>query len=454
MRVAFHGAARTVTGSCTLLEADGTRILVDCGQFQGDEHLERRNRAEALGFDPATIDAVVLTHAHIDHIGRAPLLATRGFKGPVYGTRATGALAGVMLLDAAKIQEEDARRGGPPPAYGERDVARIAAAYRPLRYGARTKVTKAMDVTLLDAGHILGSAHALVQMREGGREVVFGVSGDVGSPGRPVVADPTPFPAADYVQIESTYGDRDHKSPEASLRELLALLESAERGEGTVVVPAFALGRTQDLLWHINRWKLEGKLAGLSVYVDSPMATRLTSVYRQNTGIMDDDVKGLLARDDDPFDFPGLHFVPSHEESQRLAHRAVRSVLIASSGMCQGGRVVHHLEVLLPRPSTKVVFVGYQAPGTLGRRLVDKAKSVRIRGHEVPVNASVHTLGGFSAHGGQAEMLAWLSAGGGPRQKVFLCHGEPPALRTFSALIEARLHVATHIPEMGEVVDL
>lgn len=454
MHVEFHGAARTVTGSATLLEADGSRVLVDCGQFQGDDELERRNRGHHLGFDPAALDAVVLTHAHIDHIGRAPLLVTRGFRGPVFCTRATAELAAVMLADAAKIQEEDFRRGGPPPAYGEREVHRVYDLMRPVRYGVPTPLTRSMSAVLTDAGHILGSAHVLATLREAGREVVFGVSGDVGAPHRPVVADPTPFPVADYVQVESTYGDRDHKSPEASLAELLEVLESAVRGEGVVVVPAFALGRTQDLLYHINRWKAEGRLAGLKVYVDSPLATRITSIFRGNTAAMDDDVKGLLRRGDDPFDFEGLHFVSSHAESERLTREATKAVFIASSGMCQSGRVLNHLAGLLPRPSTKVVFVGYQAPGTLGRRLVERAPVVSIRGHRVPVNATIHTLGGFSAHGGQAEMLAWLARHGGPRRKVFLCHGEPPALEAFAKVIAERLHVPTHIPTLGESVPL
>lgn len=455
MRVAFHGAAETVTGSCTLLEADGTRILVDCGQFQGDDELERRNRGHGLGFDPAGIDALVLTHAHIDHIGRSPLLVTRGFRGPVFCTRATAELAAVMLADAAKIQEEDhRRRGGPPPSYGEKEVARILDLMRPVRYGVPTPVTRSMALTLSDAGHILGSAHALVAMKEGDRKVVFGVSGDVGAPHRPVVADPTPFPRADFVQIESTYGDRDHKSGEASLAELLEILESADRGEGIVVVPAFALGRTQDLLYHINGWKNQGKLARLKVYVDSPMATKLTAVFQGNTAVYDDDAKGLLRRGDDPFDFEGLSFVSSHVESERLTREATNAVIIASSGMCQSGRVTGHLAGLLPRTSTKVVFVGYQAPGTLGRRLVERAPQVYIRGHQVPVRASIHTLGGFSAHGGQSDMLDWLGRCGGPTAKVFLCHGEPPSLATFAKLIGDKLGLTTHIPKMGESVEL
>jgi metallo-beta-lactamase family protein len=454
MHVEFHGAAHTVTGSCTLLEAAGTRLLVDCGQFQGDDDLERRNRGDRLGFDPASINAVVLTHAHIDHIGRSPLLSMRGFHGRVYCTRATGELANVMLLDSAKIQEEDHKRGGPQPIYGEREVEAFCSLIRPVNYRQPIVATPAISFALSDAGHILGSAHALVTMKEGSRTVVFGVSGDIGSPGRPVVADPTPFPSADYVQIESTYGDRDHKSQEDSIAELHRILAEADQGNGIVVIPAFALGRTQELLYHINGWKEHGQLKDLKVYVDSPLATRVTTIFRGNPGIFDADAKGLLKHGDDPFQFEGLHYVGSHEESERLSHEATRAVFIASSGMCQSGRVLGHLAHLLPRSSTKVLIVGYQAPGTLGRRLVDGAKTVNVRGHPVPVNASIHTLGGFSAHGGQSEMLDWLSKCGGTPKKVFLCHGEPRTLETFAAAIRDRLHLATYIPQMDERVEL
>lgn len=449
MRVEFHGAARTVTGSCTLLEAAGTRVLVDCGQFQGDDELEARNRGR-LGFHPDALQALVLTHAHIDHVGRAPLLLRYGFRGRVLCTRATAALAAMMWRDGVKIAEEDARRGGPDPAFGEREVRALEAHLETLRYGEERRVGPGATVRLSDAGHILGSAHVAVRLEQDGRTGVFGVSGDVGAPGRPVVADPTPFAAADWVQIESTYGNRDHRGQQESLDELLGVFESALREQGVVLVPAFALGRTQDLLWHLNHWKGAGRLKDLAVYVDSPLAVRLTQVFRNSPSAMDDDAKALFRSGDDPFEFPGLRFVADAEESERLTHQARGAVIIASSGMCQGGRIVGHLAALLPRPATQVVFVGYQAPGTLGRRLVDRSPRVRIRGREVPVNARIHTIGGFSAHAGRADLLRWLGAAGERPQRVFLCHGEPPALESLAAAIRSELKLETTIPALGE----
>jgi len=453
MQVEFHGAARTVTGSCTLLEAAGTRLLVDCGQFQGDDDLERLNRAR-FRFHPPAIDALVLTHAHIDHVGRAPLLVSQGFRGRVFCTRATAALVGIMWRDGVKIAAEDARRGGPPAPYGEDEVRALEAAIETLRYGEERRVGPGASVTLSDAGHILGSAHVAVTLEEGSRRVLFGVSGDVGHKGRPVVADPTPFPQADFVQVESTYGDRDHRSGEASVEELLGILEGAVEHRGVVLVPAFALGRTQDLLYHVNGWKSAGRLKDLAVYVDSPLAIKLTQVFRNQPGGMDDDVKALAARGDDPFTFEGLTFVTDHQASERLSHEAQSALIIASSGMCQGGRIRGHLAALLPRESTQVVFVGYQAPGTLGRRLVDGAPVVRVEGREVAVRARIHTLGGFSAHAGRRELLDWLKAiGDGPR-RVFLCHGEDRALESFATAIRSELGLETVIPALGQAFTL
>ncbi len=453
MRVQFHGAARTVTGSCTLLEADGTRILVDCGQFQGDDALEQLNR-DRFGFDPRSIDALVLTHGHIDHIGRSPRLVAEGFRGPVLCTSATADIAAQMLKDSAKIGEEEAKfHGGPPPLFDEQDIIRLGHMMQPMKYGETRAVGRGISVRLSDAGHILGSAHVLATLTEAGRTVSFGISGDVGSPGRPIVSDPTPFGPLDYLQVESTYGDRDHRSVEASIEEFNRIAIEADACRGIVIVPAFSLGRTQDILYYLNALKNAGAIPNLEVIVDSPLATRLTTVYRKNPDSFDDDTKGMLKRGDDPFDFPGLRIVNDPRESDQISREAKCALIISASGMCQNGRVVKHLTSFLPRSTTQVVIVGYQAPGTTGRRLVDGAKVVRIRGREVPVNAKITTIGGFSAHAGQHEMLDWIAAGGKPR-KIFLCHGEPDALETFAKAIKDDLGIPTQIPRRGDGVVL
>ena len=453
MRVQFHGAARTVTGSSTLFEAGGTRVLVDCGQFQGDPALEERNR-EPFGFDPASLDAVVLTHAHIDHIGRTPTLLKQGFRGPIVCTRTTSDLASVMLLDAAKIAGEDERSGGAPAPYDDRDVEQTYRRIQGLEYGRTLKLGDGVSIALSDAGHILGSAHVLLTLREGGREVVYGLSGDVGCPGRPVVPDPTPFRALDVLQIEATYGDRDHRPLRESVDALEAVLTKATEGDGVVLIPAFSLGRTQDILWLLNGWKNAGKLKGLPVYVDSPLASRVTAVFDHNKGDYDEPTKKLLAGGDDPFSFDDLHFIGDAEESERVRHEARRALIVASSGMCQSGRIRAHLETFLPRPETHVVIVGYQANGTLGRRLVEGAKTVQIGGRDVPVNAAVHTLGGFSAHAGRKELLDWVDAIEKKPRRVFLHHGEPHSLDALAQSLRERFPLETVIPSYRDSFDL
>jgi|SRR5262245_58251142 len=454
MHAEFHGAAGTVTGSCTLLHAGGTRILVDCGQFQGDDELEKRNR-ERFAFEPSSIDALVLTHAHIDHIGRAPALLLHGFRGKVIATRATAELAAVMLLDAAKIAREDERHGGPPATYDEHAVEKLYQRIEPVRYGETVGLGPGIRVTLTDAGHILGSAHVLAALAENGRSLRFGISGDVGAFDRPVVADPTPMSGLDHLQVESTYGDREHGSQEATVAALEKILEDVQARGGLVIVPAFALGRTQEILWHIAGWKREGRFVDLPVYVDSPLATRVTGIFRRNPEAYDADTKHILKEGDDPFEFPGLHYVSDAEESEHLSTTLKGAVMIASSGMCQSGRVVGHLLHRLPDPATRVVIVGYQARGTLGWRIQSGAKEVFIRGQRVAVRASVQTLAGFSAHASRSELLRWIrGTGGRPPAQVHLVHGEPETLATFAQTIGRELRLPVHVPQWGEKVAL
>jgi metallo-beta-lactamase family protein len=322
-----------------------------------------------------------------------------------------------------------------------------------MRYGAPQRIG-GVELLFQDAGHILGSAHVLVTATEGRRTVRFGVSGDVGARGRPIVDDPHPLRGADAVQIESTYGDKEHPPHEQSLARLRQVLEAVEGTDGVAVVPAFALGRTQDVLWHLNEWKREGRLRRLSVYVDSPLAERLTRVFRGNPGIWDDAAKARARAGDDPFDFPGLRVVSNFRESERVAEEAKGALVIASSGMAQSGRVVGHLQALLPRPTTHVVIVGFQARGTLGRRLIEGDKLVRVRGREVPVQATVHSLGGFSAHADRAELLDWLRAVGPSLQRVFVVHGEPGVQDAFARTVRSALSVSVDVPDLGQSLDL
>jgi metallo-beta-lactamase family protein len=453
MHAEFHGAARTVTGSCTLLEAGGTRVLVDCGQFQGDDELEKRNR-ERFVFEPRSIHALVLTHAHIDHIGRVPVLLSRGFEGPIFATRATAELAAVMLLDGAKIAKEDERHGGPPALYDDHDVEKVYQRIQPVKYGKTVPVRDGFEVTLTDAGHILGSAHVLATMREDGRTVRYGVSGDVGAHDRPVVSDPTPLPEVDHLQVESTYGERDHGAQQETVERLAQLLEEVHREGGLLIVPAFALGRTQEILWHIGGWKREGRFVDLPVYVDSPLATRVTGIFRRNPECFDEDTRHILRDGDDPFEFQNLHYVSDAEESERLSRTLKGAVMIASSGMCQSGRVVGHLLHRLPDPTTRVVIVGYQAHGTLGARLQSGATKVTIRGQEVDVAARIETLSGFSAHAGRSELLRWIRGSGRTNAVVHLVHGEPQTLDAFAKSVEGELGLRTHVPEYGEKIEL
>jgi metallo-beta-lactamase family protein len=355
-----------------------------------------------------------------------------------------------MLLDAAKIAAEDAERGGPPPAYGVDEVETLWTRVDAIPYGRPHAIGEGCDVVLSDAGHILGSAHVLATLREGGRTVRFGISGDVGLPDRPVVADPTPFAGVEYLQVESTYGDRDHRPPAESLAEFERIVTEAEGGAGNVLVPAFALGRIQDVLYHLNAMKGAGRVPNLRVYVDSPLATRITEVFARHPGALDEDAKGLLRRGDDPFDFPGLRFVRDARESARLSHEARGSLIVASSGMCQSGRIVGHLAAMLPRPETQVVIVGYQAPGTLGDRLVRREPVVRIRGRDVQVRARIHTLGGFSAHAGRRELLAWVGAIREKPRVVFVVHGELHAQMELAKALAKDLGLDARIPRHGE----
>lgn len=454
-----HGAAKRVTGSCHLIECNGRRVLVDCGLFQGDRETEAANAAP-FAFDPATIDALLLTHAHLDHCGRIPKLVREGFRGLIHATGATRELARVVLLDAAGIQEEEARHAArtnrrdepvPEPLYTLDDALHALDYFAAdVTYGVAFDVVPGMRATFLDAGHILGSASILLELVDGDlqRRMVF--SGDLGNPGRPLLRDPVPAPAADYVVMESTYGDRPHRSLPDSVAEFHEAICDTFARKGNVVIPTFALERAQELLYYLHRGVREGALpAQLRVFLDSPMAISATEIFRRHPECFDDGFVAELGRGD-PFAMPGLHF--TRETSASMAINTIESgaVILAGSGMCNGGRVRHHLKHNLWRQRSSVVFVGYAAEGTLARRIIDGAREVRVFNEEIPVRAQVWTINGFSAHAGQPELLDWL--GHAPRRRVFLVHGEyDRGMSALGAALERR-EQPWQMPGMGEPI--
>ncbi|HET7221799.1 MAG TPA: MBL fold metallo-hydrolase, partial [Rhodanobacteraceae bacterium] len=417
MDIVFHGAAGEVTGSCHLVEVAGKRVLLDCGMVQGERQggpsgpqgerqADERNAAD-FPFDPESIDVLVLSHAHIDHTGRVPLLVKRGFAGPIFTHPATIDLADIMLSDCAHIAQMDAEQdnrhlqpGQKPsvPLYTQDDVDDATKLMRPVEYGAPLEILPGVRLTLRDAGHILGSATVEIDAEEKGaaRKLVF--TGDLGPDHTPILCDPAPVPAADLVVMESTYGDRLHKSREDTVAELASIFAAAHRDGGNVVIPAFAVGRTQELLYffaeHFEAWGL----GAFKLFLDSPMAIRVTAAYDRHEDLFDVEAKKLWATRPHPLRLPNLTLAEDGTASRAINAIHDHAVIIAGSGMCTGGRIRHHLRHNLANPATHIVFVGYQAIGTLGRTLVEGAKHVRLFGDDIPVRAQMHTVGGLSAH--------------------------------------------------------
>lgn len=456
-----HGAAKQVTGSCHLITCNGYRVLVDCGMFQGSEETERAN-AEPFGFDPAGIDVLLLTHAHLDHCGRIPLLVRQGFRGRILTTAATRELARVVMLDAAGLQEEDARRaqrgnrrGGPmtSPLYRLEDALHALDFFGPdVGYNETVQVADGITARFLDAGHILGSASILLDVDDGAlhRSVLF--SGDLGNPGRPILRDPVPAPAADYVVMESTYGDRTHRSVPDSIEEMYQAIGDTVARRGNVVIPTFALERTQEILYYLHRGIRDGAIPQhVRVFLDSPMAISATEIFRRHPECFDDGFLDELQHGD-PFAMPGLHFTRETADSMAINTIDSGAIILAGSGMCNGGRVRHHLKHNLWRERSSVVFVGYAAEGTLARRIVDGAASVRIFNEDVPVRAHVWTINGFSAHADQPSLLSWL--GNASRRKVFLVHGEyGRGMHALQEVLEQR-SVTCQLPGLHEPIKI
>ncbi|MBI5345319.1 MAG: MBL fold metallo-hydrolase [Deltaproteobacteria bacterium] len=460
MKLTFAGGAGTVTGSCYYIEVNKLKLLVDCGMHQGGNEI-MLNRV-SFPFRPDEIDYCFVTHAHIDHSGMLPRLAKEGFKGKILCTPATKDLLPPMLYDSANIQAGDAewltkksmRAGGGPvePVYTLEDVKAALPLIEVKEYGVLCHLGQGVKFRFIDAGHILGSAALEVWFQDSEREKKIVFSGDIGKKGNPILRDPSTSDTADYVVMESTYGNRNHRPLKESIDELASAVKAAFKRGGNVYIPSFAVGRTQDLLYILNNLSREGRLYRADVYLDSPLAEAVTNIYLNHRECFDDEARRFFSTRVTESSIR-LHFCRTPEDSMSLNRIRSCSIIIAGSGMCEGGRIRHHLKHNLWRPECSVIFVGYQAEGTLGRAIVGGAKTVNVLGEEVVVRAAIHTINGFSAHAGQSELMEWLSAlDNSP--KVFLVHGEKKASETFGELVREKLGLDACRPKDGETVPL
>jgi metallo-beta-lactamase family protein len=460
MKMTILGAARKVTGSCYHLSVNGLQFLVDCGMHQGLDS-DDLNRAP-FRFNPKEIDVVFLTHAHIDHTGLVPRLVREGFKGRIITTAATAELARVMLADSAHIQEMDAewmtkkaRRAGSEkvvePLYTVEDAIAAIPFFEKKHYGETYALDNVIRYRFYDAGHILGSGTLELRYRNNPeKKIIF--SGDIGKKGNPIIRDPEHAAEADYVVVESTYGNRLHKGMEDSIEELAGAVESTFKRGGNVYIPSFAVGRTQDLIYIFNKLVREGRLTSpLDIYVDSPLADEATKVYFAHPELFDEDAKSLFGKKKGKA--VRVHFTSSAQESIKLNRITSRIIVLAGSGMCEGGRIRHHLKHNLWRPECSVVFVGFQAGGTLGRAIIDGAKEVWILGDKVAVRSRVFTIGGFSAHADQKELLEWLGLFKN-KPEVFIVHGEEAAALDFEKQVKEKLGFLTRVPALGDTFEI
>ncbi len=467
MKITFLGAAREVTGSCYLVETSQVRFLVDCGMHQGGGMAEARNRSP-FAFDPSALDFVLLTHAHIDHSGLLPRLSLEGYAGPVYTTDATIELLHIMLPDSGHLQEMEAERAAyhrqhhghnhdhaeTTPVYTAAQALACLAQMRATEYDKTVNPHPTVRCVFRDAGHILGSAIIEVWLSDGAEQRKLVFSGDLGQPGRPILRDPTVIEEADVLLVESTYGNRAHRNLAATLDELVgAVNNTLDEKHGNVIVPAFAVGRTQELIYHFTRLSRERRLHDLHIYVDSPMATSVTQITMHHMELFDREAKEVFGQPRGGT-APTLHFTESVKESIALNDIKSGAIIVSASGMCDGGRIRHHLRYNLDSPRNTILFTGFQAKGTLGRHLVDGAKSVHLFGEEIAVRAEIFTLGGFSAHADQPALLRWLHGFRRPPLQTFVVHGEEDVAVGFAQRVGAELGWPVHAPAEGEGIEI
>jgi len=467
MKISFHGADQGVTGSCHLIECGGKRILIDCGMYQGGRELVAEN-AEPFGFDPASIDFLLLTHAHLDHCGRIPLLVKRGFSGEIITTAATVELSRLVMLDSAGLQEEEARykvrKARRTANHNSQSLADIEPLYttidalnsldyfgRKMAYDNAVEIAPGINVQFINAGHILGSASIVLELQEGEHKHSIIFSGDLGYSDRAILRNPSCAPHVDTVVMETTYGDRLHKQLQPSIDELYEIINETIGRGGNVIIPTFALERTQEILYYLREGVNSHSIKHFTnVFLDSPMAISATQIFERHPECYDQKTLKAAVGGKDPFSLPGLRFTRETAESIAISQIEGGAVIMAGSGMCTGGRVRHHLKHNLWGRKNSVVFVGYAAHGTLARRIIDGAERVKIFSEEIPVNASIHTIGGFSAHADQAELLQWHKQTANPKT-TFLVHGEQESMNVFSK----KLHNTKVImPKLGEEFEL
>ncbi|MCG6933332.1 MAG: MBL fold metallo-hydrolase [Gallionella sp.] len=448
MKIAFHGADRGVTGSCHLVSCAGKQILIDCGMYQGGRELDEEN-SEPFGFDARQIDFVLLTHAHLDHCGRLPLLAKRGFRGEIITTSATRELARLVMVDSAHLQEEEVEHRRHRSAHHRKHQHAAAPLYsivdaflaldyfgRVAEYGQPVQLAPGIRATFIDAGHILGSACLYLELEEDGRQRSVLFSGDLGNSGRPLLRSPARPPKADVVVMETTYGDRLHKPFQPSVEELYETINDTFKRGGNVIIPTFALERAQELLYFLHEGVEKNLLPrSTQVFLDSPMAISATEIFERHPECYEPETAELFREGRDPFHLPGLHFTRETAASIAINNIGGGAVIMAGSGMCTGGRIRHHLQNNISREECSILFVGYAASGTLARQVIDGAKEVRIYGEKSVVRAKIHTINGFSAHADQAELLAWHRQTGNP-ERTFLVHGEEEVMRQFATRLE------------------
>lgn len=464
MKIKLFGAAGgEVTGSCYLVQTQNSSILIDCGMFQGGRDSEAKNLLPD-GARPDQVQAVLLTHGHLDHTGRVPLLIKHGFRGPIYSTIQTLELSQIILEDSARLQDADAERQnrkywepGKPliePLYEPKHVEKMKELNHAVPFGESITITADISAKWIEAGHMLGSGSIELAVQEDGKTKIIAFSGDLGPLNLPLLRPFEHFHQADLVFMESTYGDRDHKSYEETVADFEQIVKNVSENGGKVLIPTFAIGRAQQLLYHMAEFFNMGKIKPFPIYLDSPMAIRATEIYRNHQDLLDEEFHLLKEKGAFPVDERYFIASPSGESSKALNELKGPCMILAGAGMCNGGRILHHLRHNLRDPNTQIVIVGFQSQGSLGRKLVEKAASVRIFGEEIPVNAKVHTLNGFSAHAGQSELLEWFSYLAPSKPKLALVHGEDRARFHLAGLIEEKFGIRPELPEIGDVIEI